>query len=112
MTDKTIRASAPVTKTEITETEIAVVVTTAHRFVGFGYMQPEDIRKEHAPLRAARNCLSWSADVKGFIGLASTGPSSKCRVGPAADIFLRSITSVVKCTPEAVLAWEAAPWSR
>lgn len=102
----------PTKKTTTADEEIAVVVTTAHRFVGFGYMQASDVEKEHAPLRAARNCISWSSDVKGFIGLAATGPSKNCRVGPAADIFLRSITSVVKCTPEAAKAWEAAPWLR
>lgn len=105
-------ANHPNRKKSTIDNEIPVVVTTAHRFVGFGYIREADVEKEHAPLRAARNCLSWSSDVKGFIGLAATGPSIQCRVGPAADIFLRSITSVIRCSPEAVQAWEAAPWSR
>ncbi len=90
--------------------ERAVVVTTAHRGVFFGYAV--DIDGEIIKLRAARNCLSWSSDLKGFVGLAVIGPSKNCRVGPAADISLRDITSVIECSPEATKAWEAAPWSR
>lgn len=91
-------------------TEQAVVVTTLHRGVFFGYATKTD--GAIIDLRAARNCLSWSSDIKGFMGLAATGPSKQCRVGPAADISLRDITSVIKCSPEATKAWELAPWSR
>ena len=90
--------------------ERAVLVTTAHRGVFFGYATETDgaiIR-----LRAARNCLYWSTDVKGFMGLAATGPTKWCRIGPAVDIDLRDITSVVACTKAAVQAWEAAPWGQ
>lgn len=87
----------------------AVVVTTAHRGVFFGYA--EDTDGDTIALERARLCLYWSSDVKGFMGLASSGPSSNCRIGPAADIELRNITSVVECTPQAVERWEAAPWS-
>ncbi len=90
--------------------ERAVVVTTQHRGVFFGYAT--DTAGAIIALRAARNCLCWSSDVKGFMGLAATGPSKSCRVGPAVDIELRDITSVIACTPEAEQAWEQAPWSR
>lgn len=90
--------------------ERAVIVTTQHRGVFFGYSA--DVDGAIIKLRAARNCLSWSTDVKGFMGLAATGPNKNCRVGPAADISLRDITSVIECSPDAVQAWEAAPWSR
>ena len=90
--------------------ERAVVVTTEHRGVFFGYAADTDA--EVIKMRAARNCVSWSSDIKGFIGLAATGPSKNCRVGPAADIALRGITSVIECTPEAIAAWESAPWTR
>lgn len=90
--------------------ELAVVVTTTHRGVFFGYATEVDGAAIN--LRAARNCLSWSSDVKGFMGLAATGPTKNCRVGPAADIQVRDITIVMKCTPDAVSAWESAPWSR
>lgn len=92
--------------------ELPVVVTTAHRGVFFGYIKESDIESAIIPLRSARNCLSWSNDVKGFMGLAASGPNKSCRVGPAVDISLRDITSVIECSPEATQAWEAAPWSR
>ncbi len=63
-------------------------------------------------LRAARCCVYWSADLRGFMGLASSGPNASCKIGPAADIELRDITSVVEITSAAALAWEKAPWNR
>ena len=88
--------------------ERAVIVTTTHRGVFFGYAT--DIEGTVINLRAGRNCLYWSKVTKGFIGLASVGPIGDSRVGPPADIQLRDITSVVACTPEAVKVWETAPW--
>lgn len=88
--------------------ERAVLVTTQHRGVFFGYAADTDgnvIR-----LRAARNCLYWPTENKGFMGLASMGPVKGSRVGPACDIELRDITAVAECTDAAVQAWEAAPW--
>lgn len=55
-------------------------------------------------------CVYWSADLRGFMGLASHGPNQNCKIGPAADITLRAITAVVDVSPEAVAKWEAAPW--
>lgn len=85
-----------------------VVVTTANRGVFFGYAENTD--GETIKLSRARNCVYWSADVKGFIGLAATGPTASCRIGPAADLTLRNITCVLECTPAATQAWEASPW--
>ena len=90
--------------------ERAVLVTTAHKGVFFGYAK--DTKGAVIELRAARNCIYWPSDQKGFLGLASVGPVSGARVGPAADLELRDITSVAVCTPAAVEAWEKAPWSR
>ena len=92
--------------------ELAVIVTTKHRGVFFGYIDPVQAEKDIIDLRAARNCVYWSAGVRGFMGLAATGPDKQSKVGPAADIQVREITSVIKCTPDAVSAWESAPWSR
>lgn len=89
-------------------TEMPVIVTTKHRGIFFGYAT--DVSGEVIDLRAARNCLYFGRPTKGFIGLASTGPIGDSRVGPAADIQLRDITAVVKCTDEAVKVWESAPW--
>jgi hypothetical protein len=88
--------------------ERAVLVTTKHRGVFFGYAG--DTAGEIIKLRAARNCLFWPAENKGFLGLANLGPVKDARVGPAADIELRDITCVAECTTAAVQAWESAPW--
>ena len=92
------------------KSERAVLVTTAHRGVFFGYANKTD--GDTIALRKARNCLYWPTENKGFLGLANMGPVNGARVGPAADIVLREITCVAECTPEAVAAWEAAPWKR
>jgi hypothetical protein len=89
--------------------ERAVLVTTEHRGVFFGYT--DDTSGDIINLRAARNCIYWPAENKGFLGLASKGPLKGSRVGPAADLELRKITAVAACTPEAVIAWENSPWS-
>lgn len=88
----------------------AVLVTTAHRGVFFGYATKTD--GETIKLRRARNCIYWSSKERGFLGLASDGPGSSCKIGPAADIELRNITCVAECTEAAVKAWELAPWAR
>lgn len=90
------------------QTERAVLVTTEHRGVFFGYAS--ETAGKTINLKRARNCVYWSADVKGFLGLAKSGPSATCRVGPPADIELRAITCVAEVTPAAVEAWEGGPW--
>lgn len=89
--------------------ERAVLVTTAHRGVFFGYAK--ETAGETIKLRSARLCVYWSADLRGFMGLASHGPNSSCKIGPAADVELRNITAVVEVSAEAVSRWEKAPWS-
>ena len=89
-------------------TERAVLVTTVHRGVFFGYAT--QTKGPTIKLRAARNCIYWPASNKGFLGLANMGPLDGARVGPAADIELRDITCVAECTPDAVKAWESSPW--
>lgn len=87
-----------------------VLVTTVHRGVFFGYATKTD--GATIQLKRARNCIYWSADVKGFLGLASGGPSAACKIGPAADIELRDITCIAEVTEEAAKAWDGAPWAR
>jgi hypothetical protein len=89
--------------------ERAVLVTTEHRGVFFGYATDTD--GETISLKRGRNCIYWSRDCKGFMGLAATGPTSSCRIGPPADITLRNVTAVVEVTAEAAAAWEKQPWS-
>lgn len=98
-------------KTKKTEkTERAVIVTTEHRGVFFGYATETD--GDVIELKRARLCVHWSSDVKGFMGLAAGGPTKSCRIGPAVPaIELRKITAVIGVSPDAVKAWESAPWA-
>ena len=89
--------------------ERPVLVTTAHKGVFMGYAT--ETNGDTIYLRAARLCVYWSADLRGFMGLATVGPNKQCKIGPAGDITLRDITSVVECTPEAVTQWEKSFWS-
>lgn len=85
-----------------------VLVTTEFRGVFAGWST--DTIGETISLRQGRCCVYWSADVHGFMGLASNGPTNSCRIGPPADIELRKVTSVTKITEAARTAWEASPW--
>lgn len=88
----------------------AVVVTTVHRGVFFGYATETD--GETIALKDSRLCVYWSEDVRGFMGLAANGPTKGCRIGPPADITLRNITAVLEVTPGAEKAWKDGQWSR
>ncbi len=86
-----------------------VLVTTKHRGVFFGKLKEDN--GATVILESARNCISWDEATKGFLGLATTGPTSGCRVGPAApELTLYGVTSITKCSDVAVEAWEKAPW--
>jgi len=87
-------------------TERPVLVTTEYRGVFFGYA--EDTSGDTIKLKRARNCIYWPSGNRGFLGLASDGPATGARVGPAADIELRK----VEVTEAAVAAWESAPWHK
>jgi len=95
------------------ENERAVLVTTAHRGVFFGYLngsyKPGDAVIH---MRAARNVVYWPTGNRGFLGLAAMGPKDGARIGPPANIELRDITCVAECTADAVTGFERAPWSR
>ncbi len=86
--------------------ERPVIVTTEYRGVFFGYAVTTD--GDVINLKRSRNCIRWSADLRGFAGLASMGPNSSCKIGPSVDIELRKITSVIEVTPEAEAKWNSA----
>ncbi len=89
---------------------IALVVTTEHRGVFFGYGAPSD--KKIIRLEEARMCIYWSADVKGVTGLAANGPTAGCRIGPAAPaITLQGVTSIMEVSTQAEEKWKQQPWS-
>ncbi len=88
----------------------AVLVTTEFRGVFFGYLKEQKGREE-LTLTNAKNCVYWASSVGGFLGLASKGPDSNCKIGvQVPELTLYKITSVTPVTDEAAKKWESATW--
>ena len=88
-----------------------VVVTTEHKGVFFGYLAG-DRDSTVIELDDAQMCVYWSADVRGVLGLAATGPTRSCRITRAVPkITLQKVTAVIDATAEAVKSWQERPWS-
>jgi hypothetical protein len=94
----------------------AVLVTTEHRGVFFGWTaDPADATTVR--LTGVRNCLYWTSKTGGFLGLAEAGPldatvsGNGSRIGSACKgpVTLQKVTCVAEVTPEAVNVWETAP---
>jgi hypothetical protein len=63
-------------------------------------------------LENAKMAVYWSSNVKGVLGLASTGPLSGCRITPSIPkIKLNGVTAVMDCTEEAVENWGKDIWN-
>ncbi len=90
--------------------QIPLVVTTEHRGVFFGYGTPTT--ESTLRLEKARMCVFWSAEIKGVVGLAATGPNKNCRIGPAAPaITLQKVTAIMECSSQAEKQWNLEPWN-
>lgn len=86
----------------------AVLVTTEFRGVFFGYMK-EDAAPDKVTITGAKNCIYWSSDCGGFLGLAANGPTKDCRIGKrVSELTLYKITSITPVEAAAVDAWEKA----
>jgi len=91
----------------------AILITTEHDCVFFGYVEDADAVKgdRQITVKKGRCCVYWSSDVKGFLGLASRGPSEKSKVTDAVEeLTAYDVTNVVAVSDEAQERWEAAPW--
>lgn len=87
-----------------------VVVTTKYRGVFGGRFQSRD--GDEVVLSDARVCVYWSENVKGFVGLAATGPLAGSKVSEACPrITLRNVTAILECSEAAEKQWEACKWS-
>ena len=87
----------------------AVLVTTEHRGVFFGYVGGEQPDARTVTLTRCRNCIYWAATMGGFLGLASIGPDADCKIGTEApEVTLYNVTSISDVTPEAAEKWAAA----
>lgn len=85
----------------------AVLITTEFRGVFFGYVKNDKNLPAEITLTKAKNCIYWSSVVRGFLGLASTGPVSGCTIGATInEITLYKITSVTPVEEKAVAVWE------
>ena len=93
----------------MSENKKAVLVTTEFRGVFYGEVKKDSKLPEEITLTNARNCIYWSSDVGGFLGLASVGPNSSCKIGKkVSEITLYKITSVTPVSEEAIARWEKA----
>lgn len=103
------------THTEKHEGLIGVVITTAHRGVFHGYVDPMDADSGSKTIRVreCRMVVYWSAEAKGVLGLGVDGPARGSKVGPAVPkATLNDVTGVFTCTEAANKAWSSEPWSR
>ena len=86
-----------------------VLITTEFRGVFFGYIKDDSKLPDEITITGARNCIYWSSDCGGFLGLASDGPTSDCRIGKrVSELTLYKITSVTPVSDEATKKWEGA----
>lgn len=90
----------------------AVVVTTEHRGVFFGYVVNDKKSPAEIELSEARMCVYWSVATRGVLGLAAKGPQKGCRItGAIPKMTAYKVTAVLDCAPEAVTAWESGAWT-
>lgn len=86
-----------------------VIITTEFRGVFFGYLKDDTKAPAQITLTGVRNCLYWSANVGGFLGLAANGPNKDCKIGVRVpEVTLYKITSVTPVEDAAAKAWESA----
>ena len=88
------------------------LVTTEHKGVFFGYGTKADRQATTIDLEDCRMCTYWSPDMRGVFGLATRGPDSRCKIGPAVSVHtLHDVTSIASVTEDAVKRWESEPWA-
>lgn len=94
---------------QMTKKTKAVLITTEFRGVFFGYLKDGKKAPAKITLTGARNCIYWSADVGGFLGLAANGPTSACKIGERVnELTVFGITSITPVDDAAVKKWESA----
>jgi len=84
-----------------------VLVTTTHKGVFFGVLKKSKA-PEYVELTDVQNVIRWRQEGRGFLGLAVTGPTDGCTVGPAAEeANIYGVTGVIRCSTKAVAAFKA-----
>jgi len=85
----------------------AVLVTTEYRGVFFGYIKDDKKLPNEITLTNVRNCIYWSSDIGGFLGLGKKGPSSSCKIGvEVPELTLWKVTSISPISKEAEKKWK------
>ena len=92
--------------------EQALMVTTEHRGVFFGYGEFPNDGEKNITLTNVRMCIYWPAENHGINSLASLGPLKGARISPSSegDVRLHDITGVWVVSDKAAKKWEAEPW--
>jgi len=87
----------------------AVLITTEHRGVFFGYTEEDaDLTKTTLSLKDAKMAIRWRTK-KGIAELAEKGPNSNSLIGAKADVpVIHKVTAVFLVTKEAEEKWIAA----
>lgn len=86
----------------------AVLVTTEFRGVFFGYVKDDKNLPSDITLTQVRNCIYWSTDCGGFLGLAANGPTTGCKIGTRVpELRLFKVTSVSPVSDEAEKKWNS-----
>ena len=88
---------------------IPVLICTEYRGVFMGWAKEVTVADQE--FFRVRNCIYWSSDVGGVLGLATNGPTSGCKIGALVEgpQRLSKITYCSRVSDDAVKAWEAAP---
>jgi len=86
-----------------------VIVTTEYRGVFYGQIDPKEIKETTVTLSECRNVIYWHSELKGFLGLSSEGPNSKCTIGAKAggDVVIHKVTSIAECSDKSAQVWSA-----
>jgi hypothetical protein len=83
------------------------LVTTQHRGVFGGLIDPDTIGESTLALTGARMAIFWGT-TRGVMELADTGPTATSKISAPADIpILHNITAVMAITDEAWAKWTA-----
>lgn len=90
----------------MTDKNRAVLVTTAHRGVFFGFL--ESTNGNSVVLGNTRCAIRWNT-TGGFLELAQVGPNNNSKIGSAVPrIELFDVTSIADVTAEATEKWLSA----
>ena len=87
----------------------AVIVTTEHRGVFFGFVKDDKKAPSEITITEMRNVIYWPKEVDGVFGLASNGPNKDTKLGARIkEIKLYKVTSVFEVEPDALKKWKDA----